>query len=138
MALVAGIGCAHNHGQIRAGYAHTVITATVYTHVCVFGHMTVGAACPRAVNRMKVVVRRVIGGSLVALGAHTIACGPQGIAMWLMAIGANDACLVHLALHEGTVNIDLIKNLAIVVIKRRLKHGQAMSIEQVGAIVVIA
>jgi hypothetical protein len=49
----------------------------------------------------------------MALAAYGITLGNELIAMGVVAVGANDASLVHFTLDEGTIDIDFIANLAI-------------------------
>ena len=57
----------------------------------------------------------------MTLGADGVPFGNQLITVRVVAIATYDACLSHLALHEGPVNIDLVENLAVVPIQRRLE-----------------
>jgi hypothetical protein len=67
---------------------------------------------------MAVMRRCVVSLGFVALGADGVSFGNQLITVGVVAVAAHHACLRHLALHEGTVNIDLVENLAIVPIER--------------------
>ena len=60
----------------------------------------------------------VVGSGLVALGTYAIALGAQFQAVWLVTVTAHHARLVHFALDERAINIILVQNLAIVVVKR--------------------
>ena len=62
---------------------------------------------------MKVVVGLIILRCLVTLQTDSVTGFPQCQAMRLMAITAGDTGVKHLALHEGTVDIDFIVHLAI-------------------------
>jgi hypothetical protein len=63
----------------------------------------------------------VVRLGFVALGADGVSFGNQLIAVWVVAVATHHAGLSHLALHEGPVNIDLVENLAVVPIQRRLE-----------------
>jgi hypothetical protein len=78
---------------------------------------------------MKVVVGLIILRCLVTLQTDSVTGFPQCQAMRLMAITAGDTGVKHLALHEGTVDIDFIVHLAIGKILHTLiqKSRQIMS-----------
>ena len=67
----------------------------------------------------------------MALGADGVHLGNQLIAVRVVAIAAHYARLSHLALHEGPVYEDLIKNLSVVPIKRR-QEGRPTSRQTYG------
>ena len=54
----------------------------------------------------------------MALGADGVSLGNQLIAVGVVAVAAYHARLRHLALHEGSIDVDFIKNLPIVPIER--------------------
>jgi hypothetical protein len=67
---------------------------------------------------MAVMRRYVVGLGFVALGADGVSFGNQLIAVGVVAVAAYHARLRHLALHEGSIDVDLIKNLPVVPIER--------------------
>jgi hypothetical protein len=67
---------------------------------------------------MAVMRRCVISLGFMALGADGVSFGNQLIAVGVVAVAAHHTCLRHLALHERTVDVNLIKNLAVVPIER--------------------
>ena len=84
----------------------------------------------------------MVGGGVehlgaVALGADTVAGGTQCLAVGFVAVAADHAGLVHLALQERAVDVDLVQNLSIRVVQRRLQHGQSVGVEQLGSVVVV-
>ena len=58
--------------------------------------------------------------SRVALAAHGITLGNELITMGVVAVGANDASLVHFTLDKRAINIDFVANLAIWPIQGRV------------------
>ena len=72
----------------------------------------------------------IVALGLMALSAHAISLGDQGIAVRLMAITANHSRSGHLALHEGAVDINFISNLSVVPVKRCLNRGYSMGVAQ--------
>ena len=71
---------------------------------------------------------RIIGLGFVALGADAIALGNELIAVWGVAVATYDARLCHFALHERAVYVDLVANLAVVPVQRRLKYRKTMRV----------
>jgi hypothetical protein len=67
---------------------------------------------------MAVMRRCIVSLGFMALGADGVSFGNQLVAVGVVAVAAHHTCLRHLALHEGTVDINLIKNLAVVPIER--------------------
>ena len=110
------------HAEIRARYAKAVVAPRVHAHVGGLWHVAVGAGAAAGPLGVMVVIRRVVGIRGVALGADGVARCPHLKAMGFVAIAADNARLVHLALHEGAVDIDLVEDLAIVVVQGGSKH----------------
>jgi len=71
-------------------------------------------------SRVSVVRGGVVLRSCVALATHGITLGNELITMGVVAVGANDTGLMHLALDEGAIDIDFIANLAIWPIQGRV------------------
>ena len=65
----------------------------------------------------------------MTLGAHAVALCNQLVAVRVMAIGAGHPSLMHLALNERAVNIDLLADLPIGPVKRLLNNRQAVGIQ---------
>ena len=80
----------------------------------------------------------VVVGRGVALGADAVARRAQLQAVRLVAVAADHTRQMHPALHEGAVDVDLVADLAVYVVGRRARHGQAVGVEQIGAVVVVA
>jgi hypothetical protein len=75
---------------------------------------------------VKVVVLGVVDGRLVALEAQRVALADALCAVHIVAVAAAHALFVHLALHEGAVNIDLVKDLPvreIISLGQQLRNG---------------
>ena len=138
VALVAGIGRPHGDAQVGAGNPHAVVAARIHAHVGGFRHVAVGAEGAARVRRMMVMGLGIVFLRLVALGTDAVVRRPQGQAVGLVAVAADHAGLVHLALQEGAVDIDLVQDLAIGVVQRGLGQCQAVGGQQVGAVVVLA
>jgi hypothetical protein len=62
---------------------------------------------------VKVVVPGVVDGRLVTLEAKRVALADALGAVDIVAVAAANALLVHFALHEGAVNINLFKDLPV-------------------------
>ena len=67
---------------------------------------------------MAVMRRCIIGLRFMTLGADGISFGNQLITVGVVTVAAYHARLRHLALHEGPVNVNLIKNLPVVPVER--------------------
>ena len=90
-----------------------MIAARIDDHIGALGHVAVGA---EGAGRAGLVMR--MGGDielrrLMALQADPVAGRPQARAVRLVAIGAGDAGMVHPALQERAVFIDLVADLAV-------------------------
>ena len=62
--------------------------------------MAIHAGTAAATGRVTMVGNHIVGLGFVALGAGAIALGNELIAMWVMAVTADDARLCHFALHK--------------------------------------
>ena len=80
----------------------------------------------------------VVLRGFVALGADTVTGCAQRVAMRLVTVAAHYPGLMHFALHKGSVDVDFIANLSIRVIQGPLRQRQAVCIQQIRAIVVVA
>ena len=80
---------------------------------------------------------RVKDRGFMTLGADAVTFGDQLIAVGIVAIAADNACLVHLTLYKGSIDIHLIANLPVWPVQRVLDECQSMGIQQVPAVVVI-
>ena len=70
---------------------------------------------------MAVMGRCIVGLGFMTFGADGVPLGNQLITVRVVAIATYDASLSHLAQHQGPENIDLVEDLAIVPIQRRLE-----------------
>ena len=122
MALRAGIGAANAERNIGSRYTHAVIAPRIDGHVDLRWHVASNAGASSTGHCMAVMRRCVVSLAFVALGADGVSFGNQLIAVGVVAVAAYHACLRHLALHEGSVNINLIKNLPVVPIQRRFER----------------
>ena len=72
------------------------------------------------------VVPGVVDGRLVTLEAQCIALADALDAVHIVAVAAANALLVHFALHEGAVDIDLFKDLSVrevIPLGQQLRNG---------------
>ena len=77
-----------------------MIPPIVHLHICALWHVATDALGAGGFCRVMVMIRRVIDVCAVALCAQPVAFRYQLSTMWIMAIGAGDALLIHLALQE--------------------------------------
>ena len=138
MALIAGIRRASAHGQIRSRDAHAVIPPRIDPHVELARHVAAHAGAPGRRERVPVVFGVIVGAGQMTLGTDAVAFDHQLVAVWVMAVGAGHAGLMHLALNERTVDVYLVADLSIGPVKRLLNDSQAVGIEQRLARVVLA
>jgi len=66
---------------------------------------------------MVVVILGVEARGKMAAGAGSVALSPYFEAVWVVAVRAGDAGPVHLALKEGSVDVDLVQDLAVGVVE---------------------
>src|SRR6266481_188984 len=129
----ARVGSPDLHREIRARRAERVVAPRVHDHVVLGGHVAVDALGAGRGRLVEVMRRRVIGPGRerrearvrlgpVTLGADGIALGPGLAAVRVVAIGAADTALVHLALTERPVLVDLVELLAVGVVEARAQR----------------
>jgi hypothetical protein len=100
VALVAGIRHTVCLRQPGLGHAEAVIVPVVDHHVGPDRHMAVHAGRAGAAGFVVVMLGRVVNRGNVALGAQAVVLAPDPVAVRVVAICANDAGRVHLALQE--------------------------------------
>ena len=62
--------------------------------------MAIHAGTAAATDRVTMVGNRIVGLGFMTLGADAIALGNKLIAMWVVAVTADNARLCHFALHK--------------------------------------
>ena len=113
MTIRTRIRSANGGGNVRSRDTKTVIAATVDDHIVARWHMTIDALDLRIA--MPVMVLRVEALRQMALTAY-IACASGGLesgTVWIVTVTANDTCLIHFALHERSVHVDLFIDLTV-------------------------
>lgn len=98
------------------------LALNVDDHAGLGRHVTVDALRAGAAGRGMMVLRHVEFGGHVTLGAKRIAVGPQLGTVRIVAIGAGDPGVMHAALQERAVLIDLAVYLPVGVIKAALEQ----------------
>ncbi len=113
VALIAGIWRPRAYGKIRPRDAHAVVAPRIDTHIELARHVAVhaGAACRR--DLVPVVGWVVVGAGQMTLGTYAVALHYQPVAVRVMAVGTGHAGLMHLALYERAVHVDLIADLPV-------------------------
>ena len=113
VAAIAGVRCANAFGQVRTRHAKTVIPPAVNDHVISRHHMAIDTS--GLPGRVAGVLDNREFRRQVALRTDVIgvgACDKPG-RMWIVAIGAANARLVHSTLQERAVHIDLVECLPV-------------------------
>ena len=119
MALVAGIRYAEFKREPGFRNPKAVVVPVVNNHVGLDRHVAIHTGSTRPALFMPVMFRAVIRRVYVALGTKLVVIRPYSVAVGIMAIGANDTCLVHLALQERTIHINFVIDLPI----RKIQAG---------------
>ena len=127
MALGAGIGCADFFRKVGTRNADAVIAPVIDTHVGSLRHVAFYATCARAPHRMEVVGWRV-EVALVTLEAKRIPRELELHRMRIVAVGASHVGMKHFALNVGAVDINLLVDLAVVVIEAIGNDGRQMGV----------
>jgi len=120
----AGVGGSPADRHVGAWDAEAVVAAEVDVHVSAAGHVAIHALGPFGSDGVTVVGGDVVFacGVLVARRAGFVAGVLEFQRVGVMAIGAADPLVVHLALHERAIDIDLVLDLAVGVIGIGLKE----------------
>src|SRR5262249_18932799 len=100
VALITGVWRAELHRQIRSRDTEAVIAPAVDDHVRALEHVTRHALRGLRARLVEVVLRPVVCGGRVTLGAQRVPGLAQSPAVRLVAVRARHAGLVHLALEE--------------------------------------
>ena len=106
-----------------------MIAPRIDTHIKLARHVAVHTGAAGRRNLMSVVCGVIVSAGQMTLGAHAVALCNQLVAVRVMAIGAGHPSLMHLALNERAVNIDLLADLPIGPVKRLLNNRQAVGIQ---------
>ena len=78
-----------------------------------------------------------VGLGRVAVGAERISLQSGASAVGIVAVGADHALLSHAALQEGSVNIDLLLDLAVGVVEVFFQQAQVVGVQQRGSMDVV-
>ena len=120
----AGVRRPQVHAQVRPRDPQAVVAAGVDLHVRGLRHVALDAQRSRRVRLMVMVGRSVVlaGRMLVARGADLVGRVLQLRRMRIVAVGAADAPMVHLALDERRILEHLVQDLAVGVVGRPLQQ----------------
>ena len=131
VAAVAGVRNAELHAQVGPRQAKTVVRAVVDSHVDAARHVALdalGAGADLEENRpvggpdrlalfalllVKVMLPRVVGLRAMALQAEIVSFPDRPDAVYLVAVAAAHIPVIHLALRERAVHVDLVEDLAV-------------------------
>jgi hypothetical protein len=113
VAAVARVRRAQSHRQIGSRDANAMVVSGVDFHVRRVGHVTRRALRSRTSSRVKVVGWRVERGRPMTPGARSIAGRAELLRMRVVTIRARHAGMVHPALEERAVVVDLVPLLSI-------------------------
>ena len=105
-----------------------MVSAIVDHHVRPLGHVAVRAKTSLASGLVEVVLRLVVDVGSMAPRAKGVAFRPRLATMRIVAIAADDASGVHLALQERAVDVDFILDLPIVEVEELIEHRQTIPI----------
>ena len=134
MAIGAGIRRADLGGERRARNAEAVIRSVIVHHVGALGHVAVGAKAARGPRRVKKMLRRVVDLGLMASAAQGVALQAKLRAVPIVAVAANDAGSVHLALEKRAIDVDLVSDLTVVEVKQLVEGRDTVAIVEASAL----
>ena len=100
MALIARIGYAEFKREPGLRNPEAVVVPVVNNHVGLDRHMAIHTGRALSALLMPVMFRTVIHRVDVALSTKLIVIRPDGVAVGVVAIGADDSRLLHFALQE--------------------------------------
>ena len=101
-----------------------MIASGINTHVGSRDHVTVDTCTALASIYVVVVSGNIVDSRVVTAATEGVAFEQQSAAMWVVAIGTGDPLGVHATLEKGTMHVDLIEDLPVVVIESRLEQTQ--------------
>ena len=124
MAARTRVGSSQGHAQVGTRDPDAVIPPRIHLHVRRFRHVAFGAGRACGIGLVEVVSRRVVLGGrvLMACRADLVAILFQSNGMGIVAVGAADSLVEHLALDERSVLVVLIHDLPIRIVRRLLQQ----------------
>ena len=130
MATIASVGDAHFYGQIRAGNAEAVVMARVHHHVGGSRRVTGHAIHALGIDRVEMVLRRLVFRRQVALQTDFATRRAQLATVRVRGSRRNSPSRLHLALQERTMIEHFILHLAVGVVEVRRQQRQTVGIQQ--------
>ena len=130
VANITGVGGAKFFRQVWPRDTYAVIATGIDHHEMFDRHMAFHAGGAGGLHGVMMVFGGMVFTAVVATQAKGVAGRMQFQAVWIVAIVAAHAVVVHLALHERSVDVDLLFDLAIVVIEAIFKYFGLVRIEK--------
>ena len=130
MAAAAGVRNIALCGQVRTRHSQAVVAARIDHHVGGLRHVArhaLGSGCAGLVEVMRWVVEFL---RQVAATTQGVALVVKPQAVRLMTIAAGDSLHVHLALQERAINVDLLEDLAVIMVERTIQQCGPMCVQE--------
>jgi hypothetical protein len=96
--------------------------------------VAVGAKAARSPGYVKKMLRSVVDVGLMASAAQGVALQAKLRAVPIVAVAANHAGCVHLALDKGAVNVHLISDLTVVEVKQLVEGRDPVAVVKASAL----
>ena len=113
MTFGAGIGRTHFVRQCWPWYREAVVGAIINLHISSFRHVATDALRANRIGNVPVVIPCLISFGLMARLTKRITRRFKLGSVWIVTICTGNAGLIHLALHEGTVDEYFVVDLAV-------------------------
>src|SRR5579871_5150106 len=113
MTMVARVRRAELHRKIRPRNADAVVAALVNDHIGPRRHVACDALGSRRSDFMKMMLRRIVTLSQMALETNLVAVRPQRKRVRIMAVTTSHSRMKHPALDERAILVDLTLDLAV-------------------------
>lgn len=107
-----------------------MVSARIHPHVGSRDHVAFDTGGTRGAGFMVVVRWKIVPSWIVAADAERVAFDVQLAAVGLVTVRAGYAFGMHSALKKGSVDIDLIQDLAIVVIETCFDEAQQVGLRE--------
>ncbi len=130
MAYVACVRRIEFKRKIRSRDTNAVIPAGIHAHVGLYRHVTLDALGTRGFRLVVMVRGVVVDTAVVAAQAERVTRCMQAGRVHIVTVLAGHALLVHLALDKGSVDVDFLLDLAVMVVQPLLEHGGFMRIQK--------
>ena len=130
MAIVASVGGAEFHRQVRSRNPQTVIVPRIDDHVGARRHMTRRAADRRLYGFMMAMSGGGVLVGRVTLQTDAVTGCSQFVAVRIVAIAAGDARREHPALLERAVIVDFVLHLPVGVVETMAELRNGMGVRQ--------